>query len=285
MAVIGIVSPGAMGSALARAWTAGGAHVVATVAGRSARTRGLAHGLELLPTLADVVAASDLVVSICPPGAAEACTAGLLDAAAATRARPLVADLNAVSPRLVRALAARTEAAGLGFVDGSISGGPPGPGSDTMLFLSGPRADEVAALDTDGLRRRVVGPEPGTASAVKMCTASIYKGTAALWSQALQTAARLDVLDIVLDDLREVYPDDVAGAARRLAMAASKSERYVAEMEQISRTQAAAGATAELFAGMAAVYTRLARTPLATLSPEEASALDDLSEVLRRLAP
>ena len=74
--VIGIVSPGAMGSALGRAWAAGGAdrddsrgrpgsaRVVATVSGRSARTVALAEGLELLPDLAAVVAASDVVVSI-----------------------------------------------------------------------------------------------------------------------------------------------------------------------------------------------------------------------------
>ena len=59
MTTIGIVSPGAMGSALGRSWAAGGARVVATLAGRSERTRRLAHGLELLPSLTEVVAASD----------------------------------------------------------------------------------------------------------------------------------------------------------------------------------------------------------------------------------
>ena len=282
--VVGIVSPGAMGSGLGRAWRAGGARTVATLAGRSERTRGLAEGMDLLPTLDDVVTTSDLVVSICPPGAADSCFADILAAATSTGARPLVADLNAISPTLVARLAARAEEAGLGFVDGSISGGPPPPGGDTMLFLAGDRADELSALAADGLRRRVVGRAPGTASAVKMCTASIYKGTAALWLQALQTAERLGVLEVVLDDLREAYPAEVAGAARRLAMAASKSGRYVAEMEQIAETQGAAGASPELFAGMAAVYARLSRTPLAGLTPEEARDLDDLVAVLRRLA-
>lgn len=283
MTVIGIVSPGAMGSGLARAWRAGGARTVATVIGRSVRTQGLAAGLELVPTLADVVAASDLVVSICPPGAAESCYTDIVDAAEATGTHPLIADLNAIAPALVEGLAARAEAAGLAFVDGSISGGPPGPGSATMLFLSGARAEEVAHLETDGLRRRVVGPAPGTASAVKMCTASVYKGTAALWSQALQTADRLGVLDVVLDDLRESDPGGVEDAAGRLAMAGSKSGRYVAEMEQIAATQGTAGTSWELFDGMAAVYRRLATTPLAQLSPEAAQDLDDLVEVLRRM--
>ena len=281
MTTIGIVSPGAMGSALGRAWARGGARVVATVADRSERTRGLAHGLELLPDLSSVVAASDLVVSVCPPGAAS----DVLDAvlAAADGSTPAYADLNAISPGLAVELAAKAQEAGLGFVDGSISGGPPTPGGDTLVYLSGERAQWVAELASDGIRPRVVGNRPGTASAVKMCTASVYKGTALIWLNALATAERLGVLDVVLADLDEEYPGDVAIAARRIAMAASKSGRYVGEMEQIAATQDSAGVGSALFDGMAATYDRVSRTPLAELSPEEARELEDLREVLDRL--
>ncbi len=162
-AVIGIVSPGAMGSALARAW-AGGAtppvRVVATVAGRSARTVALAEGLELLPDLAAVVAASDVVVSICPPAAADAVLGAIVAASVETRRRPLLVDANAVAPVHVRAMAERAAQAGLDLVDGAVSGGPPTPHGDTMLYLSGARAEEVARLPATGLqtsgRRRPV---------------------------------------------------------------------------------------------------------------------------------
>ncbi len=281
MTTLGIVSPGAMGSALGRAWAAGGARVVATVEGRSERTRRLADGLELLPALADVVRTSDVVISICPPAAA----GDVLDAVieVAGDARPLLADLNAVSPATVGGLADRAAARGFDLVDGSISGGPPTPGGDTMLYLSGARASEIGSLSTDGLRTRVVDDQVGAASAVKMCTASVYKGTTALWAQALQTAYGLGVLDIVLADLGEAFPEQVPGVGRRIAVATSKAHRFVGEMEQIGETQGAAGASGELFAAMAAVYRRLAATDLAALSPEEAGALTDLTEVLRRL--
>ncbi|HSO64645.1 MAG TPA: DUF1932 domain-containing protein, partial [Ornithinibacter sp.] len=251
--VIGIVSPGAMGAALGRSWEAGGARVVTTVEGRSERTRILASGLTLLPTLRDVVAASSVVVSICPPGEAEACLGAILGAAAEAGATPLLADLNAISPHLVRTLAARAATAGLDLVDGAISGGPPGPGSDTIIYLSGPRADEIAVLETDGLRRRVVGDQPGTASAVKMCTAAIYKGTNALWTQSLRAAAELGVLDEVVDDLRDAYPDQVGRTAKRLAVTASKSGRFVEEMRQIAATQASVGLTPALYDALAEV--------------------------------
>jgi len=66
---VAVVSPGHMGGGLGAALAAGGARVVATTAGRSARTVRLAAeaGLELLPTLDDVVAAADLVLSVAPP--------------------------------------------------------------------------------------------------------------------------------------------------------------------------------------------------------------------------
>ncbi len=282
MTTLAIVSPGAMGSALGRAWAAGGHRVVATVDGRSERTRGLAHGLHLLPSLADVVTAADAVVCVCPPAAA----ARVLDEvmAAAGPARPLLVDLNAVSPDTVAGAEQRARAAGFDLVDGSISGGPPESGGDTMVYLSGERATYVAGLRADGIRTRVVGERVGTASAVKMCTASVYKGTTALWAQALQTAYAEGVLDVVLDDLGEAFPEQLPGIGRRIALATSKAGRFVGEMEQIAATQHAAGASEELFAGMAAVYDRLSRTDLAALSPEEAAALTDLRSVLDRLS-
>jgi 3-hydroxyisobutyrate dehydrogenase-like beta-hydroxyacid dehydrogenase len=197
--------------------------------------------------------------------------------------RPVLADLNAVSPDTMAELERRAAGAGFDLVDGSISGGPPSPGGDTLVYLSGQRAGLLADVAADGIRARVVGDRVGTASAVKMCTASVYKGTTAVWAQALQTAYALGVLDVVLDDLREEHDDEVARAGRRIAVSTSKAQRFVGEMEQISATQQAAGASGELFAGMAAVYQRLATTDLATLSPEDAAALTDLETVLGRL--
>lgn len=282
MTTLAIVSPGAMGSALGRAWAAAGHRVVATVDGRSPRTRGLAHGLELLPTLAEVVGAADVVVSVCPPAAATQVLDDVL--AAAGPARPLLVDLNAVAPETVTGAEESARAAGFDLVDGSISGGPPRPGGDTTVYLSGDRAADVAGLAADGIRTRVVGDRVGTASAVKMCTASVYKGTTALWAQALQTAYAEGVLDVVLDDLGEAFPEQLPGVGHRIALATSKAGRFVGEMEQIAATQQAAGASGELFAGMAAVYDRLSRTDLATLSPEEAAALTELEAVLDRLS-
>jgi 3-hydroxyisobutyrate dehydrogenase-like beta-hydroxyacid dehydrogenase len=264
MPTVGIVSPGAMGSAVGASLLRGGARVVSTLAGRSGRTERLARaaGLELLPTLAEVVDAADVVLSIVPPDQAVAVAAELSGAR-------LVVDLNAVSPETARRISKE--------VDGSISGPPPAAAGTTRIYLSGPRAPEVAALPFNGIEVIVVGREVGLASAVKMSTASVYKGSTALLAQALRAADHYGVLDYVLDDLGEL----ASGAGRRIARAAAKSGRYVGEMHEISGAQAAAGLERSLFEAIASVYAGIASTPLGRTPPEEA--LSELADILVQL--
>jgi 3-hydroxyisobutyrate dehydrogenase-like beta-hydroxyacid dehydrogenase len=263
----------------------GGASVVATVAGRSARTVTLAGRapFELLPDLESVVRRADVVLSIVPPEVAPAVARDVLRAVEATSTRPLLVDLNAVAPATVLDVAAAATAAGSELVDGSISGPPPWKAGTTRVYLSGRRAPEVAALPFDGVELIVVGPEVGAASAVKMSTASVYKGTSALLLQALVTAHANGVLEHVLADLRTAAPELVASVERRLAMAAAKAERYVGEMREIAAAQAAAGLTPALFEALAEVYARVAATPAAGASPEDAVAERPLAELLEEL--
>jgi 3-hydroxyisobutyrate dehydrogenase-like beta-hydroxyacid dehydrogenase len=283
---IGIVSAGAMGSAVGAAYAAGGARAVTSVQGRSERTRSLAAaaGLELLAGLDEVVRVSDLVLSIVPPERARAVAGDIAAAARHADADPLVADLNAVAPATVRAMQALYAGSGLELVDGSISGGPPRPDGSTLLYLSGARAAELAALAAPGLDARVVGGTVGLASAVKMSTASVYKGTVGLLAHALLAAHANGVLSYVLDDLRASFPELVDGSARSIARATTKAGRYVGEMGEIAATQAEAGLPRELFDGLAAVYAALAETPLARQSPESIGADPPLEELLGALS-
>jgi 3-hydroxyisobutyrate dehydrogenase-like beta-hydroxyacid dehydrogenase len=280
MDTVGIVSPGAMGSAVGHVLAAGGARVVATLEHRSTRTARLAEGIELLPSLDDVVEASQVVLSIVPPGEAFAVADAVAEAASRTGAQPTVADLNAIAPSTMEAVAARLESAGLSAVDGSISGPPPRRAGATVVYLSGVRAAEVASLSAPGLTLRVVGERIGMASAIKMSTGSFYKGETALLAQALRAARANGVLEPVLDDLRRNYPDLVDDAPRMLQSIAAKSGRYVAEMREIAASQEQAGLTPDLFAALATVFLQLSETEAAQLAPEQVDARATLEDVL-----
>ena len=282
MQTVGIASPGAMGSAVGAAYRAGGNRVLATVAGRSERTAGLAAqaGLELVPDLDAVVGEADLVLSIVPPDRALEAAAAIAAAAGRTGAQPLVADWNAIAPATVRLLGETLSAAGLTLVDGSISGGPPRVDYRTRVYVSGPRALELADLAPDWIEARVVGDEIGLASAVKMCTASMYKGSTALLLHALATAHAHGVLAPVLDDLGDSFPRLIERAGRQIAVSATKADRFVGEMHEIAATQQSVGLTPDLFEAMATVYEALARSPLAAEAPEDVPHEPELAAVL-----
>ena len=290
MTTVAIVSPGFMGAGLGTALRAGGARVVATVEGRSARTRRLAEqaGLELLPTLDDVVAAADAILCVTPPAdavevavaiaASVARTTGLAGSAPAIgHAGPVVADLNAVSPATMARIAGVLD--GLRLVDGSISGPPPSAQPGARIYLSGPDAGIVAALPWAGQVEPVVlGDRIGSASALKMCTGSVYKGLNALVTQAMRTAGAYGVLDGVVADLQHNGLAQTAGVAR----SATKARRFVDEMREVAATQASAGLTPDLFAAMAAVYAEISGTRLAHGDPEVSRELT-AEEVVRLL--
>jgi 3-hydroxyisobutyrate dehydrogenase-like beta-hydroxyacid dehydrogenase len=109
-------------------------------------------------------------------------------------------------------------------------------------------------------RTRRGGGEIGSASALKMCTASVYKGLNALLTQAMRTAGQHGVLDHVLADLGRNGLDNSKAVAR----AATKAHRFVDEMRQIAATQAGAGLTPALFEAFAEVYADIALTALPT---------------------
>jgi 3-hydroxyisobutyrate dehydrogenase-like beta-hydroxyacid dehydrogenase len=272
MKVIGLVGAGHMGSGLGWALREGGHDVVTSLSGRSARTARLAAeaGLRIASRPVDVVAEADVILVVTPPGAAiDAATE--IAAMAATpsvierlgQTRPVVADLNAISPTTAVSAAEVITAAGLDFVDGSISGPPPTVRPGAAIYLSGPRATEIADLNWRHAKPVVVGDHIGAASAVKMSTASVYKGLTGLMAQAIRSASAHGVLEPVMADLGERF-----ATPYEVALASTKAHRYVAEMREIARSQAAAGLTPALFEAFAEVWADIADQPLADGQPE-----------------
>jgi 3-hydroxyisobutyrate dehydrogenase-like beta-hydroxyacid dehydrogenase len=270
-----------MGSAIGASLLATGHRVITTVAGRSSRSATFAKdaGIELVPDVDALVGAADVILSVVPPESAMQVASTIAESAARLDRRPVVAELNAVSPATVSAVAAVL--GDLELIDGSISGPPPRPGTETRIYLSGPGHDVLSELAAPGIRWRPVGVEIGTASAVKMCTASVYKGITALLAHALLTAERHGVTEHVLADISGSVPHGVA----RSVLAATKAWRYVGEMEQIAATQAEAGLTPALFEGIAEVYRELATSEWGSRQPEDIPGSPDPATALRDLRP
>jgi 3-hydroxyisobutyrate dehydrogenase-like beta-hydroxyacid dehydrogenase len=273
-----------MGSALGLRLRESGSRVVVALDGRSERTRGFATntGLEDVGALTTLVGEADIVLSVVPPGDAHAVATGLAAASRSVDARPLVVDLNAVAPATASHIAETLAAAGLDLVDGAISGPPPTRPGQTRIYLSGPRAAEVSELQFSGVELSVVGATVGLASAVKMCTGSVYKGNVAILAQALRTAHAHGVVDVVLADLEATGNVDAERVGETLARGTAKAWRYLAEMDEIAATQHAAGLTPALFEAVREVYGDLAAR--ASGEPPEAGLAAELTTVLEGLS-
>ena len=255
MTTVGLLHPGEMGAAVGAALVHDGCAVCWAGDGRSDATRERADraGLTAVDDLPALVRVSDVVVSVCPPGAA-------LDVAnevAHAGFDGLYVDLNAIAPATATAIADRFRH----FVDGGIVGPPPRAHGDTRLFLSGPRAADVAALfDSTPFETVCVGDEPGAASAAKAAYAAWTKGSAALLLATRALARRHGVERALLDE----WDRSQAGlAARSDAVARAntrKAWRFVGEMDEQGDAFAAARLPDGFSRAAAEVYRRLADT-------------------------
>lgn len=164
MITVTVLHPGTMGAAITAELVAGGHEALSVTKGRSENTwlRGREAGATAYDSLAEALSRSAVVLSVCPPQAAE-------DIAAAVAAHGFAgvyADVNAISPQRVRHIADEIRP-GTAVVDGAVFGQPPGEGRATRLYLAGADSavELVASLFTDSaLHVCQVGDTPGLAS-------------------------------------------------------------------------------------------------------------------------
>jgi 3-hydroxyisobutyrate dehydrogenase-like beta-hydroxyacid dehydrogenase len=150
-------------------------------------------------------------------------------------------------------------AAGVAFVDGGIIGGPAWEPGQTWLYLSGQRAEEVAACFSDGpLETAVIGQAAGKASALKMCYAAWTKGSTALLCAILAAADELGVWPELRGQWERDWPGFAGQAEGRARRVTAKAWRFAGEMDEIAVTLEAAGAPGGFHAAAAGLYRRLA---------------------------
>ena len=269
---VAVMMPGDMGHAVGRTLRDGGLRVITCLRGRSARTAALsaAAGIVDVSDDAALVREADVALAILVPDQARAMANRIAAAVRATGAELLYADCNAVAPQTTREIGAVLAAAGARFVDAGIIGGPPVPGKGgPRFYASGADAPVLAQLRAHGLDVRVLGPEIGQASGLKMCYAAITKGLTALATEAL-TASRALGLDAALRaELEDSQNALLALIDRSLPGMPPKARRWVGEMEEIAATFQALNLPGGLHMGAAAMYRFIGGTPLGAESPED----------------
>ena len=232
---IGILHPGAMGISVAASALQSGHQVCYVSEGRSdaTRIRASEHDLRDLGTLAELCKTCSIIISVCPPHAAEEVASQVV----ANGFKGLYLDANAISPQKANRIGERLSSAGISFVDGGIIGGPAWTPDETWLYLSGKDVTRIEACFSAGpLETSIVGSEIGKASALKICYAAYTKGITALLT-AIQALAEANN---VRTELASQWERDESGfneqAERRARRVTAKAWRFAGEMDEIAST-------------------------------------------------
>ncbi len=283
---VAILSPGDMGHAVGRLLREHGLEVITCLSGRSERTRRLAEaaGITEVPTLMEMVAASDAVLSITVSEAVPDLCREVAGAVAATGSRVLFAECNAIAPQTARRMEPIITRAGGRFVDASIIGSPPRDGSSPRFYASGPHAAEFEGLREFGLDVRNIGPEVGQASGIKMAYAASTKGTAALYSQLLLAAKMMRLYEPLAAELQASQEDAYRRMERWVPGLPAKSRRWVSEMQEIEATFHHLGLTPDIFRGVTEMYRFVGATPMGEEKPETRDTDRTLADTIGRLA-
>jgi L-threonate 2-dehydrogenase len=284
---VAILMPGDMGHAVGNVLRDSGLRVITCLQGRSGRTAALAReaGIADAGDYQTLVREADVILSIIAPAAASEVADRVAEAARVTAAGPLFVECNAIAPQTVRAIDARLVAAGVRFVDAGIIGGPPRPGhADARFYASGAHAPEFAELASAGLDIRVLGPEIGQASGLKMCYAALTKGLTALATELLVAAKAMGLEEALRAEHSHGQQDLLRHFQRSVPTMPPKAYRWVGEMEEIAATFEHLGLTPLIHQGAAEIYRFVGQTPLGNETPEARTRGQTLDDVVAELA-
>ncbi|MEU5162007.1 DUF1932 domain-containing protein [Streptomyces sp. NPDC020875] len=257
MTTLAVLHPGAMGAAVAGQAVAAGHRLVWVPAGRGAATRRRAEaaGLTECASLGEALSASDIVLSVCPPQAAEEVAA----AVAAHGYGGVYVDGNAISPQRMRGISDRMPPA-CTVLDGMLSGPPPNGSGPVRFYLAG---DPGARREVEGVFAgtrvlvRATEGDIGSASALKLAITGYQKISRLLAGVAYALATDHGVAELLRTEA-EAMNKDILDDPAYLPSVAARAWRWGPEMAEIADTLRATGLPPDLAEAAAHVYTRWA---------------------------
>lgn len=234
---IGILSIGEMGYHWARLLSSHGVEVMTCSRGRSEVTQKRAENAGVRSvSLSRLVSEADLIVSIVVPSAARKIASQAARALSkAGRKECLYLDANAISPMTAGAVGQVLSQAQASFVDGCIIGSATKL-AEAVVYVSGPRAEELRGLRDSGFSVEVLGPIPGQASAFKIVYAGLTKGLQGLLTELLLGARKFDLLQEIMRRYEESFPGLVGKVGRSIAALPIHAGRRAEEMRELRET-------------------------------------------------
>ena len=245
---VGILHCGELGTVIAQLLAADGFRVASVVTGRSPETRARAEraGVELFDTLGELLDTADVVLStVHPAGAlkvAQTCSP-------VVRPNAIYVDLNSIGIDSSKEICATVESAGFAYVAGSVQGMSAKLEDMGVVYLSGPRADDVVSLFGRVARVEQLGDDPHLAKVMKLLLAGTSKGLPMLFLEVAVIAERAGLGERFTTELEGFYPALAELINRSLPSYQQHAFRRIGEVAAIEELADSVGADHEMLAG------------------------------------
>ena len=236
---IGILSIGEMGFHWAKLLKSHGVEVLTFDRDRGdvSRKRGENAGVKSVPSMAELVQSSELIVSIVVPSAAMPVATNIADAVNKSgRKNLLFLDANAISPMTADEIAALLDPAGVDFVDGCIIGSAAKMGKGTIVYVSGQQASRLKALESFNIPVKVLGPNTNQASAFKVVYAGLTKGLQGLFCELFMGARHFGLLKELSAQYEDSFPGLIDKVSSSIVGLRIHAGRRAEEMDELKRT-------------------------------------------------
>jgi 3-hydroxyisobutyrate dehydrogenase-like beta-hydroxyacid dehydrogenase len=236
-ATVGILYCGEMGSAFGKLLRNGGMRVITTCQGRSRATedRARSSGIEILPTLDDVVAKSHFVFSLVLPSAAVDVARQYISCHPLRPQGSVFVEANSISLEALGQIDRMMAEQNIPLVDAAFNGVAQRLEDLGLLHISGPEAGSVAAICRGLLRVNCLGAEIGSASRLKLLMSGIAKGLVALFLEVAALAEQAEMSEAFLETCHEFYPAVMTVIERVLGTYPRHAARRASEIRDIEQ--------------------------------------------------
>ena len=270
---------GDMGLSVGTALLSSGIEVLTNLDGRSIKTvQNVKSGNILSVTQTDLIKKSDIILSIIPPSASIE-VANKLSKLSQINSKPITyVECNAISPDTTLCIEKsfiETAFKNSKYIDGSIIGTAPNHTYKPNLYISGKYAKEIEFLESNAFQIINLGNELEAASSIKMCYASLTKGTNALWVSLLLLSKKLNIFDELIEELNYSQKDSITKMKNQIPRLPSKSGRWIDEMREIASTYKSQNLHSGSFDNSAYIYN--------LVSLIENKNIKDLSKIIAEL--
>ena len=256
-----------------------GFKVLTNIDGRSEKTIKNVKSTNIKNTTqSDLVMKSDIILSIIPPDSSVQ-VAQQLSELSQLNSKPITyVECNAISPNTTQFIekSFMTKAfKNSKYIDGSIIGTAPNDTYKPNLYISGKYANDIESLKSQAFKIINLGRNLEAASSIKMCYASLTKGTNALWISLLLLSEKLNIFNELIKEFDYSQKESLIKMKNQIPKLPSKSGRWIAEMREIASTYKSQSLHSGSFDNSSYIYN--------LLSMMENKNIKDLSDIIEKL--